>query len=452
MEQDGNYLPKVRDQYEQYPYPERDPEDERKRLIVSHRARLDAVNQHCFKGQQDFERGFRVLTAGGGTGDALIAWAEQLRNKRAARVTYLDMSTASAAVARQRAKVRDLHNIDWIDDSLLNLPNLDVEPFDFIDCAGVLHHLQDPDEGLKALASVLKPGGAMSLMVYGTYGRTGIYQVQNLMRMINGEDDRAAVQIDNTRKVLRSLAPHHWFNAGQRMPRAAFNDLDNDAGMFDLFLHTRDRSYSILEVHDWLARCGMQMTSEPGTNYHQLQYLPETFVQDPGLLARIAAYPRHQRQAIGEALSGEIAKHEFYAVPAGAPDTVARLDDEGMVPWAGIGHVVPLKQLADLAASRHETFTVTVDHYPDKPRVVVATGRFVADILRAIDGERTVEQILAVVTDKHPDATREAIMDDFRKLFVAMSRGHMLHLRHQSVSAFTAIHELSGRGWPAPKP
>ena len=32
MKQDANYLPEVREQYEQYPYPVRDPQDERKRL------------------------------------------------------------------------------------------------------------------------------------------------------------------------------------------------------------------------------------------------------------------------------------------------------------------------------------------------------------------------------------------------------------------------------------
>ncbi|MEO7068263.1 MAG: methyltransferase [Rhodanobacter sp.] len=442
MQQDENYLPDVREQYEQYPYPERDPQDERKRLIVSHQMRIDSVNHHCFKGRQNFENGFRVLTAGGGTGDAVIAWAEQLRSKPGARVTYLDLSTTSSQIARKRAEVRGLQNIDWINDSLLNLPNLDVGQFDFIDCCGVLHHLEDPDAGLKALLSVLKPGGAMSLMVYAVYGRTGIYQVQNLMRMINGEEDTAGVKLRNTREVLRSLPEQHWFNAGQRI-LSAYNDLDNDAGTFDLLLHTQDRAYSILEVHDWLERCGMKLASEPGTYFRQLHYLPETFLKDEALLKKIGEYPLKQQQAIGEALSGELGKHEFYAVPNAATDTVARLTDEGMIPWPGIGHILPFARLAEVAEKQNDAFTVTLDQFPDKPRISVPKGAFVASLLRAIDGTRTVDQIVSAVAESHANASRAAIMKDFEKLFISMNRGGAIYLRHESVAPFTPLYKLT---------
>lgn len=444
MKQDGNYLPDVREQYEQFPYPERDPQDERKRLIVPHQSRLDAVNHHCFNGRQDFEQGFRVLVAGGGTGDAAIAWAEQLRTKRGARVAYLDMSTASARIARERAEVRGLTNIDWIHDSLLNLAGMGLEPFDFIDCSGVLHHLADPDAGLAALRSVLKPGGAISVMVYATYGRTGIYQVQNLMRMINDEGDPAQVKLRHTREVLRSLPAQHWFNAGQRF-LGAYNDMDNDAGTFDLFLHTQDRSFTILEAHDWLERCGMRMASEPGTHYRQMQYLPETFLKEGPMLDRIRRYPLKQQQAIGEALSGEIFKHEFYAVHGQAAGSVARLTDEGMVPWSGIGHMLPFDRLADVAEKHNDAFTITLDQIPEKPRFVVAKGAFVASLLRAIDGTRTVERIVGIVAEKHPGASREAILEDFERLFVGMQRGHAMYLRHESVAPFTPLHQLMSR-------
>ena len=50
--------------------------------------------------------------------------------------------------------------------------------FDLVVCTGVLHHLPDPDDGLRALRDVLRPGGAMRLMVYARYGRAGIYMMQ----------------------------------------------------------------------------------------------------------------------------------------------------------------------------------------------------------------------------------------------------------------------------------
>lgn len=442
MTQDDNYLPDVREQYEHYPYPQRNPQDERKRLIVSHQTRIDSVNHHCFNGRQNFENNFRVLIAGGGTGDSLIAWAEQLRDKPGAHVTYLDLSTASTQIARERAEVRGLKNIDWIHGSLLNLPTMDVAPFDFVDCSGVLHHLADPDAGLKALLSVLKPGGAMSVMVYAVFGRTGVYQVQNLMRMINDEDDAAAIKLRDTREVLRSLPEQHWFNAGQRI-LSAYNDLDNDAGTFDLLLHTQDRAYSILEVHDWLERCGMKLSGEPGTHYRQLHYLPETFLKDPTLLKRIGKYPLKKQQAIGEALSGQLAKHEFYAIPSGAADAVARLTDDGMIPWPGIGHVMPLDRLAEASEKHNGACTITLEQFPDKPQISLPKGAFVASLLRAIDGTRTVDQIVSAVAASQPNASREAIMSDFEKLFLGMNRGGAIYLRHESVAPFTPLYKLT---------
>jgi 2-polyprenyl-3-methyl-5-hydroxy-6-metoxy-1,4-benzoquinol methylase len=54
--------------------------------------------------------------------------------------------------------------------SLLDLPSLGLGPFDYIDCCGVLHHLEDPAAGLAALKSVLDPAGGIGLMLYGTLG------------------------------------------------------------------------------------------------------------------------------------------------------------------------------------------------------------------------------------------------------------------------------------------
>jgi hypothetical protein len=42
---------------------------------------------------------------------------------------------------------------------------------------GVLHHLPDPAEGLKALSSIIEPS-----MFYGKLGRIGIYPLQDAFR------------------------------------------------------------------------------------------------------------------------------------------------------------------------------------------------------------------------------------------------------------------------------
>ena len=53
-------------------------------------------------------------------------------------------------------------------ESLLKLSN--VGPFDYINSVGVLHHLSEPENGLKSLASLLKKGGLLHLFLYADGG------------------------------------------------------------------------------------------------------------------------------------------------------------------------------------------------------------------------------------------------------------------------------------------
>src|SRR5215831_8006416 len=165
----GAYLKEVREQYEAYPYPHRDPEDEKGRLLHTWQDNLAQLNHYCYRGRNGFTGPLRVLVAGGGTGDAVIFLAEQLRRVDA-EVVYLDISRSSMEVARKRAEVRKLGNIRCIHGSLLEIPALGLGKFDYITCTGVLYHLEDPEDGLNKLRSVLAPDGVLGVMVYGKYG------------------------------------------------------------------------------------------------------------------------------------------------------------------------------------------------------------------------------------------------------------------------------------------
>src|SRR5881227_2385014 len=57
--------PKVREQYEQLPYPACDPADEQRRLIRTWLDDPPMINHYGFGGRQTFRDGFRALVAGG---------------------------------------------------------------------------------------------------------------------------------------------------------------------------------------------------------------------------------------------------------------------------------------------------------------------------------------------------------------------------------------------------
>ncbi len=322
---DKPYLAAVKQQYEDFPYPPRNPADEARRLLLTTSGNLLVINHHCFGGRRDFRRGFRCLVAGGGTGDTTIFLAEQLRAS-AAEVVYLDISRASRAVAEARARARGLDNISWVSGSIMELPQLGLGEFDYIECCGVLHHLESTEAGLAALNAVLKADGAIFLMLYGRYGRQAVYDMQRLLRGLVPSQLPADERIRLTRRLLSRLPPGNGFaREYARWASEIAADGLGDAGLYDLLLHSQDRCFDVPELYALAASAGLQLL---GFAQHADAYDPLHPVDDPELAALIASYGLEQRQALAEQLVGNIRKHEFFlARQAGRG---ASLADEGL--------------------------------------------------------------------------------------------------------------------------
>src|SRR5207244_8265280 len=238
---------------------------------------------------------------------------------RRAEVVHLDISEKCNEIAKRRAEVRKLVNITWVRGSVLDLPSLKLGPFDYINCVGVLHHLEDPKAGLQALRSVLKADGAISLMLYGKYGRTGVYQLQELLRRLNFDETGLEAKLANTKIVLDSLPKTNWFKRSE----AIIGDHKEfgDAGIVDLLLHAQDRAFTVDELYDLVEGCDLQVIEliERGRS----KYRVESYVRDKRMLDKIGTLPRRQQQALAERLPGDMIVHNFYV--ARQPDPVASL-------------------------------------------------------------------------------------------------------------------------------
>lgn len=316
----------VQRQYEAFPYPARNPRDEDKRLITGSPSEPAEVNHYLFAGRRDWSRPFRALVAGGGTGDGLIMLAQRLADRGCpAEIHYLDLSRAARGIAEARAARRGLGSITFHTGSLTDLEALGLGGFDYIDCCGVLHHLEDPAAGLKALVRALAPGGGLGLMVYGRYGRTGVYEAQEMLRTLAPprEDDRR--RLETARRLLKALPPT---NRLKRNPFVRDHIDGGDAGLYDLLLHGRDRAYTVPALLDLLAGAGLAPTALlPAAAYD-----PATYLRDPALLKRLQGLSFAERAAFAERLAGNMKTHVLYAAPAdGAAGRVAQPDD-AMVP------------------------------------------------------------------------------------------------------------------------
>jgi SAM-dependent methyltransferase len=358
-------------QYEAYPYPERDPADEAKRLIVGSPSHPVEIDHYLFAGRRDWTKPFRALVAGGGTGDALIQLAQVLASAgRKAEITYLDLSTASRRIAEARAAARGLKGIEFHTGSLLDACGFGE--FDYIDCCGVLHHLPDPQAGFDALAGALAPGSGIGLMVYAPHGRSGVYPLQSAFgRLLKGApEDR----LKAAKAIFARLPEGHPFRSN---PHLGDHEV-SDAGFYDLLLHSQDRPFTITELDAALGRAGLAMTGTP--NGHL--YDPAPLVGDAAELSDLSPLDRMQ---LAEDLSGSIKLHVVYAAKAGeAADRVAK-PGPGMVPH--LRGVAP-QALAQAVA---KTGRIPVSSALGKTHVAAPKG--LAPVLARIDGRATLEEI-----------------------------------------------------------
>jgi hypothetical protein len=286
----------------------------------------------------------------------------------------------------------------------------------------VLHHLADPDEGLRALTGVLAEDGVMGLMVYGRYGRLDIYAVQDLMRLINRDAPDLPVQVTSAKAALRALSPAHPLLRGRSREQVEAL-IANEANLADTFLHSQDRAYTVPELYRFIEAAGLSIVNF--TNFRRMlrvEYEPDVYVRDAALNARLAARPDRERHAIAELLHGHMFVHALYA--ARSPDTAATFSDPDMVPF------FPTVPGAEAAERLRSAGAVNV-RLSSRIELAVAPSPAALACLALVDGARPLADIwraaaAALGTDAESVAAAAGPdLDRFNAL-------NWLHLRHRS--------------------
>jgi SAM-dependent methyltransferase len=127
--------------------------------------------------------------------------------------------------------------------------------FDLIVCTGVLHHLPDPNAGLRCLRDVLSPHGVISVMVYGYYPRFGVYMMQEVFRVLDLQQD--AVGIEIVKRGIKDVPAWHHV----RRYLAIAPDLGYDSGLVDTFLHPLDRAFTVPQVLEFASHNDLKFQS-----------------------------------------------------------------------------------------------------------------------------------------------------------------------------------------------
>ena len=176
--------------------------------------------------------------------------------------------------------------------------------FEHIVCTGVLHHLPDPDAGLRALREVLEPSGAINVMVYAPYGRAGVYMLQDYCRRLGIV--WTAAEIRDLAASLKALPSDHPI--AQLLRNSP--DFANTAGLADALLHPRDRSDSVPQLMAFLDRARLAF----GRWVRQAPYLPwcGALASTPHR-ARLTAMTAEDQYAAIELFRGSMVRHAVVA-------------------------------------------------------------------------------------------------------------------------------------------
>ena len=262
----------VRRHYELYPYPHY-PLLASVRRCDTYALNLTALWTR-FNGVLPPPAATRILIAGCGS---FSPYPFALANPEA-HITALDLSRPNLRRARLHCLLHGRRTVTFCCGDLLD-PGAVEGQFGLIDAYGVLHHLEDPLAGLRALEARLTEGGILRVMVYSRYARSQEESIRRAFRLLGVHEPVVA------RRLMTRARP------GSRL--ASFIDSSDEAnstsGLADALLHPRVHTYRIDGLMELVRQSGLEpllfahggALEDTGQEIERIRRM-ETHKQSPG--------------------------------------------------------------------------------------------------------------------------------------------------------------------------
>jgi SAM-dependent methyltransferase len=370
--------------YTRHPYPP--PVEDLDRLRDAWQAENPNRSEyHLHWPDKEYRSDLDVLIAGCGTWQA----AKYALCHPDARVVGIDVSPTSLEHTETLKRKYNLTNLVTHQLPIENVAKLDMR-FDLIVCTGVLHHLADPDAGLHALRSVLRPEGAMNLMVYAPYGRTGVYMMQEYCRRLGVGTSKE--EIDDLTVALKLMPQHHPLLATVRGSR----DSLNAEALVDALLHPRDRAYSVPELLDFIERNELTL----GRWHWQAPYLPQCgLIAEAPHASRLLTLPEREQYLAMELWRGLMTIHSLvvHRSDVNNDGLKIRFDDERYLRYVPIRLPWTICVQEDLPAGVSGILLNQTHVFDDLMLFIDAREM---RMFEAIDGRRSISEILDNVKEK----------------------------------------------------
>ncbi len=296
----------VKNMYERYPYPPRPPG------VVAdlHPALMLSYIERKGEGGDDKSGSLHVLDAGCGTGQAALGTA--LANPNA-QVVAVDFNRVALQHVEEEAGNLGLRNLKVLEVDLTTLEGLPVPKggYDFIFCSGVLHHLPDPQQALELLAGILSPSGVLRLMVYGSYGRQGIYRFVEALKQLFPGNASWEERLLGARRLMSALGDEA---AVKLYPWRDAADIP-DEEFVDRYLHPREASYTVSSFFELIERAGLRFVRW----YEPREWSWEWVLNDTELCEDLRATPELERYKAIELLVHRPRLDAILSLPGAKP-------------------------------------------------------------------------------------------------------------------------------------
>ena len=381
-------------QYERYRYPQ--PIEDLEVWLGNNWEWYDPSHAHrVFWPDREYKADLDILIAGCGTNQASVF---AFMNPDA-KVTAVDISQPSLD---HQQYLKDKHGLFNLDLNLLpieELPSLGRD-FDMIVSTGVLHHMADPQVGMNAIASCLRPDGAMGIMLYAKYGRAGLELLQQFFRDLGlGQNESS---IATVREAFSLLSPDHLVQPYLKMAR----NMQSDAVLVDTFLHGRERSYTVDDCVDLVTTAGLVFQGW----FNKAPYYPHGLFARPNTVyPAIEALPEPAKWAAVERLNTVNACHFFLACRPERPKESYTIDFSTP---ACLDYVPLMRMRCGLSG---------LEIFRSDWRTTLNSAQL--PFVQQVDGHRTIREIAASV---HGEASSRGSVADVEKfactLFQALWR------------------------------
>ena len=202
-----------------------------------------------------------VLVAGGGTGYEPLLVA---RGNPGAQVLSLDLSRPSLAHGARMARQTGIRNVRFVQGDLLDIDSLG-ERFDAVFASGVLHHMADPERGIRILAGVLRPGGVVRIGLYSEHAREPLAKAR-----AHAEEAGHGGSPDGIRAFRRAVLTGGLPEVASLLESPDFYTVSSCR---DLVFHVHERRFTIPQVSDALAGAGLRLLGFDAGRETRARYL-----------------------------------------------------------------------------------------------------------------------------------------------------------------------------------